>query len=239
VTRALKTKNTPAPDDGKQYATPHEMAHSAVIQNAAALEPWAAMFGNVDMNGLSHALMNATARVTKDGDMREPEAMLYGQAVALQTIFTSLSRRAALNAGEYINATETYLRLALKAQAQCRATLETLHEMKNPRPVAFVQQANIAHGPQQVNNRPARAGETETAPKEQSRTDHELLQDARASQTTVGAHSRLEAVGTINRTTDTRREGEGITKCLEGRVPRDAQRLGPRPSPTKGGAGRQ
>ena len=45
-----------------------------------------------------------------------------------------------------------YMRLALKAQGQCRATLETLANIKNPRPVAFVQQANIAHGPQQVNN---------------------------------------------------------------------------------------
>jgi hypothetical protein len=40
----------------------------------------------------------------------------------------------------------------LKAQAQCRVTLVALAEMKNPRPVAFVQQANIAAGLQQVNN---------------------------------------------------------------------------------------
>ena len=45
-----------------------------------------------------------------------------------------------------------YLRLALKAQSQCRATLATLAAVKNPQPVAFVRQANIAHGPQQVNN---------------------------------------------------------------------------------------
>jgi hypothetical protein len=37
--------------------------------------------------------------------------------------------------------------LALKAQSQCRATLETLAAIKNPQPVAFVRQANIAHGP--------------------------------------------------------------------------------------------
>jgi transposase InsO family protein len=44
------------------------------------------------------------------------------------------------------------MRLALKAQSQCRATVEALAEMKNPKPVAYVQQANIANGPQQVNN---------------------------------------------------------------------------------------
>lgn len=42
--------------------------------------------------------------------------------------------------------------MALKAQAQCRATLETLAEIKNPQPTAFLRQANIAYGPQQVNN---------------------------------------------------------------------------------------
>ena len=44
------------------------------------------------------------------------------------------------------------LRSDLKAQAQCRATLEALAEIKNPHPVAFVKQANISSGHQQVNN---------------------------------------------------------------------------------------
>ena len=49
-------------------------------------------------------------------------------------------------------AAEMYMRLALKSQSQCRATVETLAEIKNPSHVAFVRQANIANGPQQVNN---------------------------------------------------------------------------------------
>jgi hypothetical protein len=61
---------------------------------------------------------------------------------------------------------DQYMRLALKAQSQCRAAIEALAEIKNPKPVAFVQQANIANGPQQVNNsrlaslEPSRAGKT-------------------------------------------------------------------------------
>jgi hypothetical protein len=43
------------------------------------------------------------------------------------------------------------MRLALKAQGQCRATLETLAAIKNP-PVVFAKQRNISHGHQQVNN---------------------------------------------------------------------------------------
>jgi hypothetical protein len=46
---------------------------------------------------------------------------------------------------------QAHLNLALKAQSQCRATLETLAHVKNP-PVLFAKQANIAHGPQQINN---------------------------------------------------------------------------------------
>jgi len=58
-----------------------------------------------------------------------------------------------------LSAMETYLRLALKAQAQSRATLETLAAIKNP-PVVFARQANINHGgQQQVNNGTAPAGE--------------------------------------------------------------------------------
>jgi hypothetical protein len=40
----------------------------------------------------------------------------------------------------------------VKGQAQCRATLEALAEIKNPGPVAFVEQANITNGAQQVKN---------------------------------------------------------------------------------------
>jgi mRNA-degrading endonuclease RelE of RelBE toxin-antitoxin system len=63
-------------------------------------------------------------------------------------IFTRLSLRAHNNFGQYMKAAETYLRLALKAQSQCRATLETLAEIKNPRP--YIQNNRAEY--QQVNN---------------------------------------------------------------------------------------
>ena len=78
------------------------------------------------------------------------EGMLYRQAKTLETMFTSLARRAAGNDG--LKQFQVNLTLALKAQAQCRATLEALAEIKNPRSVSFVKQANISGGPQQVNN---------------------------------------------------------------------------------------
>ena len=81
--------------------------------------------------------------------------MLVMQAHVLDAIFGECARRARLNMGEYLQTSELYLRLALKAQSQCRATWETLANIKNPPPVALIRQANIANGPQQVNNAPA------------------------------------------------------------------------------------
>jgi hypothetical protein len=75
--------------------------------------------------------------------------MLIWQAYALQSIFMNLSLRAKNQ--EDMKNLETFLKLALKAQSQCRATLETIAAIKNP-PVIFAKQANISSGHQQVNN---------------------------------------------------------------------------------------
>lgn len=108
-------------------------------------------FPDLLLAGLVSELTNQSTAV-HGGDLKRAESMLIVQAHTLDAIFGELARRAALNMGEYLDATERYMRLALKAQGQCRATLETLAEIRNPRPVAFVKQANIANGPQQVNN---------------------------------------------------------------------------------------
>ena len=97
--------------------------------------------------------------------------------------------------GEYIGAMESYLRLALKAQAQCRATIETLADMKNP-PVVIARQANISNGPQQVNNgQPPRAANSETSPNELlEKADGQRL-DAEATGAASTGDTKLVAVG--------------------------------------------
>mgnify|MGYP000642303447 CR=1 FL=1 len=77
--------------------------------------------------------------------------MLISPAVALESIFAEMARRANNNLGKNLDIAERYMRMSLKAQNQCRATLETLAELKSPTTV-FAKQANIANGPQQVNN---------------------------------------------------------------------------------------
>lgn len=149
------------------------------------------------------------------GSLATAERMLYAQASTLNTMFAELTRRAAANMGQHLDATEAYLRLALKAQAQSRATVQTLAEMKQPRTVAFVKQANIAQQ-QQVNN----GVPVSHAPaRETGKPANELLKDGRHEQQqrmVPGAQaapapgdSTLEAVGAVNRAEDARGEGHG------------------------------
>lgn len=132
----------------ERLAKPHELMLMSSAQNASAMEKFG-VFGDVDVSALVEALYEKQNKV-QAGDMKPVEVMLYGQAQALQAIFTNLARRSGMNAGQYIDAADKYMRLALKAQSQCRATLETLAIVKNPQP--YIRQANIAQGHQQVNN---------------------------------------------------------------------------------------
>jgi len=73
---------------------------------------------------------------------------MLGRGVSLIDRLGAESRQESGNPAYF----ETCTRLAFKAQSRCRATNETLAEIKNPPSVAFVPQANIAAGHQQVNN---------------------------------------------------------------------------------------
>lgn len=196
---------TPPKEEGRA-AKPHELMLMSTAQNASAMEKFGC-FGEVDVVGLIEALGDKVHKI-QDGDMKPVEAMLYGQAQALQAIFTNMARRSAINAGEYINASETYMKLALKAQSQCRATLETLAIVKNPMP--YIRQANIANGPQQVNNA-THAKQLESQP-------NELLEDAsheRLDTGTTPAATRcnpaVETVAAVHRAAKPRRQGHGGT----------------------------
>lgn len=159
--------------------------------------------GGPDVNALIAELDKQTQAVN-GGDLRRAEAMLLSQAHALDSIFSTLAKRAAKNFGEYLGAGETYLRLALKAQSQCRATLETLAAIKNPPNVAFVRQANIAAGPQQVNNsllagEPSRARETEILQSKLLEAQDGERLDTEAAGAAGSANPQLATVGTIDR----------------------------------------
>jgi hypothetical protein len=201
-------KPAPAPKTAPKERTlkPHEVVLSPTIQSAVGVHAWSKFAGEGDLVELVDDLREQVKQV-QGGDLSRVEAMLYGQAVTLQTIFTSLARKAV--AQEYLKQFQVNLTLALKAQAQCRATLQALAEIKNPRPVSFVQQANIANGPQQVNNGPAKpdqyaqahahAGKTEDARNELLEHQHGHTLDTGAQAAPSRANSTMEAVAARKR----------------------------------------
>lgn len=174
-----------------------ECAISSLTSNAVTARLFAhGTFGLSDLTECVAVVREKVAQA-QTGDMSDIEATLISQAAALNAIFAEMARRAALNMGTHLQATDTYLKNAFKAQAQCRATLETLAEIKNPRAVAFVRQANIANGAQQINNGEPRARGSVFQANELSGGSNELLPDTRALQAASRVNPEVEAVGEV------------------------------------------
>lgn len=93
------------------------------------------MFGDKHQTPISSSVtvMGDAMAQARAGDKALASNILGAQAMALDSIFTELARRSAVNMGHYIDASERYMRLALKAQASCRATLEALAKLHQPR----------------------------------------------------------------------------------------------------------
>ena len=155
------------------------IAHAALrpsINAAMVMQSYQGNIGGivVDINALVNGLADS-CKAVNDGDLATMEAMLISQATALQTIFTSLARRAQTQ--KYQQNLEAFLGLALKAQAQSRATISALVDLKYPRQATFVKQANIAHGPQQVNNGVMPSDVASSREKNQKTEQNKLLED--------------------------------------------------------------
>lgn len=145
--------------------------------------------------------LRALAGNVNGGDTAGLEAMLINQAVALQSLFSKLTERGMVQ--EHMPHLEGFMRLALRAQAQCTRTLEVLATVKNP-PVVFAKQANIAQQ-QQVNNGPAvptQAREVEKAPTQLLETLPNERLDFGTQGAASGADSDLATVGTVHRPQD-------------------------------------
>lgn len=77
--------------------------------------------------------ISVTAKAMRSGNSSLLNRTLCAQALSLDAIFTDLAHSAALNRGQYPDAFERYMRLALKAQSASRATMETLARLHQPR----------------------------------------------------------------------------------------------------------
>jgi hypothetical protein len=147
--------------------------------------------------------MLAQIAEVKGGDLGRSEAMLVTQTHVLDSLFNGLVQ---LAMEKHLDVAGVLLPLALKAQNQCRATIEALDRIKNPRSYAVIHQANVTHGPQQVNNG-APAGRPRSKPRQNkippiklsgSKTV-ELLPHTRAPAITRRANPKLEAVAAVHR----------------------------------------
>lgn len=173
--------------------------------NASVAVEWGQRwFPDLSLNDAINILRYKAEKV-REGDLSDMEGTLSAQVRSLDLIYTSLAARAANS--QSVDFVEKYLRLALKAQNQARATVETLQEIKHPRQAFFIGQQNIADQ-QQVNNEIGIRSREREAPKNGNElleaTDGERL-DTRAASTTGRADTPLATMGEINRSKDKKR----------------------------------
>jgi hypothetical protein len=157
------------------------IATDAGIKGAMTTHIYTSNLAEID----SLALVSRVQQLTEDavaGDLGQMEAMLAAQAIALDAIFHRLAGQAHQNIGQHANAVDTYLRLGLKAQAQCRSSIEALAALKTPK--QYISQTNVANT-MQINNSPERIA-------------HEERMDFRAQAAAGRNDSALAALEAIN-----------------------------------------
>lgn len=185
-----KKKAPPAKQDKQSESERYANASLSASTMSAALSAdfTKSMFPDVNLADSISVLSSKIATI-QNGDMQPIEAMLIGQAQALQTMFVTLGRKAV--AQTQLPHYTAFMNMALKAQSQSRATIQALTELKYPKQATFVKQANIANGHQQVNN--ATNTHAPAHAEEKTIQSNELLEakngsktmDNRATQTTI------------------------------------------------------
>jgi hypothetical protein len=193
----------------------HEKAFSDItvdpsVQSAMTVKRFGvdSGFRDVDLDSMVETL-SEQIEATNSNDLANLEGMLTGQAYALNAIFNRLTQIASWNIDDHLKGAELLLKLGLRAQSQCRTTIEAISAVKNPPMMGYVKQANITQGPQQVNNgidqdAIPRAGENQN-PK------NELLEKQDGNQLDTGTQSEaisddsaMETVGKVNGANDAR-----------------------------------
>lgn len=199
--------------DESKDAVIAKAALSPYLSGAVVADAYQAniMGPDVDLMEMVNVLTE-NARQARDGDLSHLEAMLVSQATGLQAIFTSLAKRAQVQTSQ--RNLEAFLGLAMKAQAQSRATIQAVIELKYPRQVTFLKQSNVSHGPQQVNNHlePGAGSRAEEIQSQQSKllvghNDGGTTMDGGTTTTAGGNHPALQNMGALHRADKRSRKG--------------------------------
>ena len=130
----LRNTETPAQALARTVTNPESLSASVltICQNIERTQ----------VNEMVDELRQQSAAI-HNNDMSRAESMLIAQAHTLDGLFAKLASQA-LTSND-LSKFERYMKLALKAQSQSRATLQTLGEIKAPKQIAFVKQANIGN----------------------------------------------------------------------------------------------
>ena len=163
-----------------QLAVSPEMSSQRVL---AAAERNKGLDEHLDIPQLM-AVLKAESERLSEGKSEDIGPILANQALALQSLFSRLTESALSQS--HMSNIEAFMRLALRAQSQCRATLETLSSL-NKAPTVFAQQANVATN-QQINY----------SQNQLSGDEDELRQDTRASGAEKAVNPEMEALGEIH-----------------------------------------
>jgi hypothetical protein len=146
--------------------------------------------------------LEAQIAAVRAGDSGRHEEMLAGHVETLNAVFYGLMGTAFMYRGTPQQV--DLVKLALRVEARAQAAIQAIADLKNPRPVAFVQQANIAHGPQQVNNNIQLFGEAQRTQNSENQPN-ELLErvtdermDIQAMRPTSSIDPVMETVVTVN-----------------------------------------
>ena len=185
---ALRVEVQPDDNQSEKLA---ELATDGAL-TAITLQAYAGGGKELGVTELLAAMRKAGAE-TVAGDMGRFERVLTHQFLTLDALFNNLAQRSGRQ--DSFKGIEVLMRLALKAQSQARATAETLALMKNPMP--YIKQANIANGPQQVNNgqQATGAGNFQSEPNKLLEADHGQRLDIGAQAAASRANQKLETVG--------------------------------------------
>lgn len=97
----------------------------------------------------SSAVLGEDIQRAMKGDLSLASRIYTSQAISLDSLFTEMARRSGNNMGQYPDAADRYMRLALKAQAACRSTLEALARLHQPREQT-VKHVHVSEGGQAV-----------------------------------------------------------------------------------------
>lgn len=174
-----KTERETAERIAKLAVSP-EMSSQRVV---AASERNKGLDEHLDIPQLMAVLKVESERLS-EGKSDDIGPMLANQAIALQSLFSRLTERALSQS--HMSNIEAFMRLALRAQSQCRATLETLSSL-NKAPAVFARQANVAHN-QQINySRNQLLGDGD-----------ELRQDTRAPGAEKAVNPKMEALAEVH-----------------------------------------